>query len=60
MTELDSMVSNLVTLAILAATLVVVLLTVVVRQHRRLRDLDSEGRRAGRERPEAPPFEPRF
>jgi hypothetical protein len=60
MTELDSMVSNLVILGILAATMVVALVTIVVRQHRRLRDLDSQVRRAGSERPQAPQFEPRF
>jgi len=54
------MVSNLVILGILAATMVAALVTIVVRQHRRLRDLDSQVRRAGSERPEAPPFEPRF
>ena len=54
------MMSNLVILGILAATFVVVLLTIVVRQHRRLSHLDLEGRRAGSERPPAPPFEPRF
>jgi hypothetical protein len=54
------MVSNLVTVGVLAAILLVALVMFARRQQRRLRDLDLVSRRAGSAPPGAPPFEPRF
>ena len=54
------MLSNLVTFGVLAAILVVALVTYARRHQRRLRDLDSLPRRAGSAPPGAVPFEPRF